>query len=308
MDKSKAPADKAKHSTDRTPGQEKSRAAMWSIISNCGLVTLKLVAGIFTGSVAIISEAVHSAMDLLAALMAYVSVKVADQPADSNHPFGHGKAEHLAALFEGALIIGAAGAIIWKAWKGFMSPEPIPALGLGLLVMFISALVNIIVSRHLFKVGQKTESAALVADAWHLRTDVYTSLGVFAALGGIVIGQRFGLDLTILDPLCAAAVALMILKAGVHLTWEAMGQLLDHSLTAEELELIENHISLYAPQVKGHGAIKTRRSGSCRVVYMELVVNGSMNVEEAHALGEKVALSIQEHFPDSQITFHLEPK
>ena len=295
---------------NQTGGREKSGAAMISIISNTCLVVLKLIAGIVTGSVAILSEAIHSGMDLVAALMAYVSVRVAEKPADSHHPFGHGKAEHLAALFEGLLIIAAGVLIIKQAVQGFMRPEPLPGLGLGALVMLVSAVVNILVSRFLFKVGRRTESAALVADAWHLRTDVYTSLGVFAALGGIMLGARLapGTDLQFLDPLCAVVVALMILKAGVTLSWEAIGQLLDHSLTPEEMELICRHIQAQAPHIKGYGEVKTRRSGSCRMIYMELCVDGSMNVEEAHALGEVLAESIREHFPDSQISFHLEPK
>lgn len=291
-------------------GREKTGAALVSIVSNSGLVLLKLAAGLWTGSVAVISEAIHSAMDLLAALTAYVSVRVAVRPADVHHPYGHGKAEYLAALFEGALIIAAGAGIIWQAAGGFFSPRPIPAPGLGMLVMLVSAAVNILVSRFLFKVGRRTESAALMADAWHLRTDVYTSLGVFAALGGIMLGRKISPDLNLafLDPLCAMIVALMILKAGVKLTWEAIGQLLDHSLTQEELKLVESHIRQYAPKIKGYGNIKTRRSGSCRVVYMELIVDGTMNVEEAHALGDQVAESIREHFPDSQISFHLEPR
>jgi len=310
MDEYKAPVKMAEGESEGRAGREKSGAALVSIISNSSLVLLKLMAGLWTGSVAILSEAIHSAMDLLAAVMAYVSVRVAERPADSHHPYGHGKAEFLAALFEGGLIIVAGGAIIWQAARGFMSPEPLPELGLGVLVMLVSAVVNILVSRFLFKVGERTESAALVADAWHLRTDVYTSLGVFAALGGIMLGQRLspGLNLAFLDPLCAVIVALMILKAGIKLTWEAIGQLLDHSLSQDELKLVKSHIKQYAPVIKGYGAIKTRRSGSCRLVYMELIVDGAMNVEEAHALGDQVAESIKEHFPDCQISFHLEPK
>ncbi|MDR1920761.1 MAG: cation diffusion facilitator family transporter [Candidatus Adiutrix sp.] len=291
-------------------GPEKSGAAMISIISNTCLTLLKLVAGLLTGSVAIVSEAVHSGMDLAAAIMAYISVRVAERPADAGHPFGHGKAEHLAALFEGLLIVAAGALIIRQAVIGFTSPEFLPALGWGVLVMLASAIVNILVSRFLFQVGARTESAALIADAWHLRTDVYTSMGVFAALGLIMLGRRLapetGLDF--LDPLCAGLVALMILKTGVKLTCEAVSYLLDRSLSREELILIKKHIEMYAPCIVGYGDIKTRRSGSCRLVFMELIVDGAMSVEEAHAMGEHVAESIRDHFPDSQISFHLEPR
>ncbi|MDL2259895.1 cation diffusion facilitator family transporter [Deltaproteobacteria bacterium OttesenSCG-928-K17] len=292
-------------------GREKKAAAMVSIISNTTLVILKLGAGILTGSVAIISEAVHSAMDLAAALMAYVSVRVAERPPDLRHPFGHGKAEDLAALFEGLLIIAAGGFVGWKAVNGLFKPEPLPELGLGMMVMLVSGLVNILVSRFLFKVGRRTESAALIADAWHLRTDVYTSLGVFAALAGIMAGARFcpDVNLTILDPICALVVGLMIIKAGVTLTKEAVNQLLDCSLSRDELGLILSHIQARAPEIKGYGPVLSRRSGSRRLVYMVLHVDGDMPLKEAHALGEDLSDDIREHFPgDSEITFHLEPQ
>lgn len=292
-------------------GREKSAAALVSIISNTGLVILKLGAGLLTGSVAIISEAVHSGMDLAAALMAYVSVRVAERPPDHRHPFGHGKAENLAALFEGLLIIGAGGLVAWKAVTGFFNPEPLPELGLGATVMLVSAIVNILVSRFLFRIGERTESAALIADAWHLRTDVYTSLGVFAALAGIMAGGYFWpeTNLTFLDPLCALAVGLMIVKAGVSLTREAIDQLLDCSLGREELGLILSHIQARAPQIKGYGPVHTRRSGSRRLIYMVLHVDGAQPLEEAHALGEELSDGIREHFPeDTLVTFHLEPK
>jgi len=293
------------------PGRDKTGAALVSVISNICLTLMKLVVGLWTGSVAIISEAVHSGMDLVAALMAYASVRVADRPPDSHHPFGHGKVEYLAALFEGLLIIAAGLLIIHQAVLGLLRPEPLPAMGLGAAVMLISALVNIFVSRFLFKVGQRTESAALVADAWHLRTDVYTSLGVFAALGGIILGKRLAPDLNLdfLDPLCALLVALMILKAGLKLVWEeAIKHLLDHCLSPEEIELIQIHVQELAPAIKGCGDIKTRRSGSCRLIYVDLRVDRFLSVEEGHKLGETLVESIREHFPNSQISFHLDPE
>lgn len=292
------------------PGEGKSRAALVSVISNIGLTLMKLAAGLATGSVAIISEAVHSGMDLMAALMAYASVKVADRPPDRRHPFGHGKAENLAALFEGLLIVAAGLLIIRQAALGFFHPEPLPQLGLGALVMLISALVNIFVSRYLFRVGRRTESAALIADAWHLRTDVYTSFGVFAALAGIMIGGRLApeLNLHFLDPLCALLVALLILKAGASLTWEAVENLLDRCLSQEEIDLIQRHIQDQSPAIKGCGSLRTRRSGSCRMIYMELRVDRDLSVEEAHQLGEELSNKIREHFPNSQISFHLDPE
>lgn len=301
---------KASASSLTLNGRQKSRAALTSIISNTALTTMKLAAGFLTGSVAIISEAVHSGMDLLASLMAYVSVRVADKAPDEEHPFGHGKAEHLAALFEGLLIVIAGALIIRQAVGALFNPEPLPALGWGALVMLIATVVNILVSKYLFRVGQRTSSAALVADAWHLRTDVYTSLGVFAALGGIMLGGhlRPGWNLHLLDPLCAMLVAGLILKAGLTLSWEAICHLMDQSLSQEELKLIHEHIKTRSPNILGYGDIRTRRSGSCRLVYMELKVDGALSVDEAHAIGEELSDCIKEHFPECRIDFHLEPQ
>lgn len=291
-------------------GRAKKRAALVSIVSNICLTVLKLAAGIFTGSVAILSEAAHSGMDLVAALMAYISVRVADRPPDAGHPYGHGKAENIAALFEGLLIVAAGGMIIWESAAALLVPHTIPGLGAGAAVMLFSGVVNILVSRHLFRVGKRTESDALIADAWHLRTDVYTSLGVFAALGCIMLGEHLlpGRDFSIIDPLCALAVAMIIFKTGFSLSLDAVNKLLDQSLSPEDLELIMRHIRISAPYIKGYGEIRTRRSGSSRIIYMELKVDGSMNVDEAHRRGEELADSIREHFPDSRIEFHLEPE
>ena len=169
--------------------KQKTRVALLSVISNTALVLMKLVVGIMINSVSVISEAIHSGMDLVAAIIAWFSVRTSSKPADEDHPFGHGKIENVSGTVEALLIFLAAGWIIYEAIKKFIHPEPIETAFWGVGVMLISAITNIIVSQKLFKVGRETDSVALQADAWHLRTDVYTSLGVMVGLALIWIGQ-----------------------------------------------------------------------------------------------------------------------
>jgi len=164
--------------------QKKERVAMLSVASNSFLVLFKVIVGITIGSVSIISEAIHSGVDLLAAIIAMFSVKTSSVPADEQHPFGHGKIENISGFVEALLIFVAAFWIIFEALKKLMEPHEITHAGLGVAVMFVSAVINYFVSRRLFRVGKE-------ADAWHLRTDVYTSAGVMAGLGIIWIGHEF---------------------------------------------------------------------------------------------------------------------
>ena len=209
--------------------KRKTRVALLSVISNTALVLMKLVVGIMINSVSVISEAIHSGMDLVAAIIAWFSVRTSSKPADEDHPFGHGKIENVSGTVEALLIFLAAGWIIYEAIKKFIHPEPIETAFWGVGVMLISAITNIIVSQKLFKVGRETDSVALQADAWHLRTDVYTSLGVMVGLALIWFGHWIfpNYDLNWLDPACAIAVALLIIKASYDLTVQSARDLLD---------------------------------------------------------------------------------
>ena len=169
--------------------KRKASVARLSVISNTTLMLLKLAVGLAIGSVSVISEAIHSGMDLLAAIIALFAVKISGKPADQHHPFGHGKVENISGTVEALLIFLAAIWIIYEAIKKLLNPQPLEDVGWGVAVMFVSAMVNIFVSRTLFKVGKETDSVALQADAWHLHTDVYTSAGVMAGLGIIWLGS-----------------------------------------------------------------------------------------------------------------------
>jgi divalent metal cation (Fe/Co/Zn/Cd) transporter len=187
---------------DAEKNRQKSNVAKLSIISNTSLVILKLAVGTMIGSVSVISEAIHSGVDLLAAIIAFFAVRTSGKPADEDHPFGHGKIENISGSVEALLIFLAAGGIILEAIKKLKDLQPLEEAWIGIVVMLISVLANILVSKNLFRVGKATDSIALMADAWHLRTDVYTSLGVFAGLA-ITFAGKYALpdaDLRWIDP------------------------------------------------------------------------------------------------------------
>lgn len=195
-----------------------------------------MLVGLSIGSVAVISEAIHSAVDLLAALIALFAVHTSAKPADVDHPFGHGKVENISGALEALLIFLAAGWIIYEAVPKLTHPagESIQ-VGWGILVMLFSSVVNMLISQRLFIVGKKTDSIALQSDAWHLRTDVYTSAGVMLGLSIIWLGGKLfpAIDLHWVDPLAALVVALLIIKAAWKLTSEAVRDLLDSRLPEE---------------------------------------------------------------------------
>ena len=202
--------------------RRKSRAALISVASNTTLVVFKLVVGLLIGSVSVISEAVHSGVDLIASLIALFAVRTASKPADEGHPFGHGKVENISGTIEALLIFGAAAYIIFEAVKKLLHPTAVESLGWGVTVMGISAVANFFVSRMLFKVGRETQSVALEADGWHLRTDVYTSVGVMAGLAFMWAAQLVfpTHNWEWVDPVVAMGIALLIIRAAYRLTIE----------------------------------------------------------------------------------------
>ncbi|MDR2455498.1 MAG: cation diffusion facilitator family transporter [Deltaproteobacteria bacterium] len=287
----------------------KSRCAALSILSNSLLIVFKVIAGMATGSVAIISEAVHSFLDLMASLMAWVAVRISDNPPDYDHPFGHGRAENLAALMEALLIVLGGALIARESVLGLFEGKALPSLKAGLLVMLVSTVVNYLISRHLFKVGRALGSPALEADAWHLRTDVYTSLGIFLALLAIEVGRMINPEwkLDFIDSACALLVSFLIMRTGVSLGWDSVSTLIDNRLSPKELLLISDHIQAFYPKVISWRRLRTRRAGPFRIVIVDLVVDGKLPVSEAHAIGLEVVRAICRHFPGADMTFHLEP-
>jgi len=291
------------------PGARKTRVALLSVASNSVLILLKIGVGILIGSVAVISEAIHSGVDLLAAVIALFAVRRASHPADDRHPYGHGKFENVSGTIEALLIFVAAAWIIYSAIRKLIEPQELEAPSWGVLVMLVSAIVNTVVSQRLFKIGRETDSVALQADGLHLRTDVYTSLGVMVGLLVIWVGGRIwpSTDLAWIDPAVAIAVALMIIKAAWDLTKEAARDLLDVSLPAADVEWIPGFVHENWPQVRSFHRLRTRKAGSNRFIDFHLAVEDHMSVGEAHALGDEIVLAIKERLPESRVHIHVEP-
>lgn len=289
--------------------QRKVSAARLSVISNGLLVVLKFVVGIVIGSVSVLSEAVHSGVDLMAALIAAFSVRTSSMPADVHHPFGHGKVENISGTIEALLIFLAAGWILFEAADKLLHPQPVEHVGWGVIVMIVSAATNSIVSERLFTVGRETDSIALQADGWHLRTDVYTSAAVMTSLAAIWFGHRFypGLDLHWLDPLAALVVALFIIRAAIRLTIQSARDLLDVKLPAEEENWIRRIILARRDQVRGYHHLRTRKAGNYRFVEFHIKVDGTMSVEASHDITRELKASIRRRFPDTSVTIHVEP-
>ncbi len=289
--------------------ERKVRVAALSVCSNATLVALKLVVGVAIGSVSVVSEAVHSGVDLLAAVIALFSVKTASLPADRRHPFGHGKFENVSGTVEALLIFAAAAWIIYEAGKKLLHPAPLEAPLWGVAVMLVSTAVNGIVSRRLFQVGRETDSIALQADAWHLRTDVYTSAAVMASLAAIWIAGPFfpGRDLSWLDPVAALAVAFLILRAAYDLTLRSARDLLDVRLPEEEVDWIRRAILEDFPAVHGLHDLRTRKAGPHRFIEFHLKVDPAMTVADSHAITKRCKQRIAERFPDATVTIHVEP-
>ncbi|MFA6112300.1 MAG: cation diffusion facilitator family transporter [Candidatus Latescibacterota bacterium] len=279
----------------------KQTAALLSIFSNSGLVVLKVAAGLAMGSISVLSEAVHSAIDLLASVVAYFSIRKSNEPADSEHPYGHGKFENISGFFEAILIFVAAGLIAWKAVIKLAKPAEMDQLGWGMLVMLASVVVNVGVSRVLFRVARREHSIALEADAMHLSVDVWTSVGVFA---GLVAIHFTGLHL--LDPLVALGVAALILRAAWDLTRRALDDLADRSLPERELSVVEEVIGRY-PEIRGYHRLRTRRSGKQREIDIHIKVAPEADVASAHELCNRVEGEIRAQLPGTYVLIHVEP-
>ncbi|NMC75256.1 MAG: cation transporter [Geobacteraceae bacterium] len=287
---------------DEKNNRLKMRAARISVISNSLLVGAKLAVGITMGSVAVLSEAMHSGLDLMASSIAFYAVGKAGKPADERHPYGHGKWENVSGVVEALLILVAAVYIIYEAVLRLLHGSEIEHLGIGTAVMALSAGVNWFVSRYLFQVARETDSVALEADAWHLRADVYTSAGVLAGLVLIAFTK-----LTILDSVAAIAVAVLIIKSSVELTRSAAADLFDTRLPHEDEEIIRKILSVYTEGCIDFHRLRSRKSGSMRFIDLHLVVPRQWSIEEAHQVSDRIEQEIRGSLANTQVIIHVDP-
>lgn len=285
---------------------EITKVARLSIYSNTILLIMKLVVGFMLGSISVLSEALHSGIDLLAAVIANYSVRKAGKPADDIHKFGHGKFENLSGTIEALLITIAALIILYEAGRKIFFENEFALngelIGAGIAIMGISAVVNFYVSRKIMKVAKHAESIALEADAYHLTTDVYTSIGVFI---GLVLIRLTGYQ--IFDPLLAIIVALMILKASFDLTKRSISGIMDVKLSDDEEELIRSIITEHYSDYAEFHNLRSRMSGAERFVDLHLVVPKNQTVNEAHDLCDHLEKDIKEKIPNLSILIHIEP-
>ena len=284
-----------------------ARTARLSILSNAILIAVKLTVGLVSGSVSIISEAIHSLMDLAAAVKAFFSIRIAQRPADSGHPYGHEKVENVSGVVEAVLIFAAAGLIIYEAAKKLATHEPIQHLELGVAVMLVSGIVNVFVSRRLYKVAHEEQSVALEADALHLKTDVYSSLGVGAGLLVIILLERAAhiAWAAWLDPIVAIAIAALILRESWGMLRKAFGPLVDTSIAPEELAAIQESVARH-PNARVH-SVRTRRAGGKKHIDFHLTVPESMSVKESHHLCDLIEKDLEKRLSHTSILIHIEP-
>ena len=285
---------------------DKTQAASFSIASNTILTISKIVVGFVSGSVSTISEGLHSGIDLIASLISFVAIKNSGKPADKCHSYGHGKIENISGTIEALLIFIAAIVIICESAQKLYSimngGKYTLDTNLGIIVMAISAIMNFLVSTNSIRVAKKYDSIALMADAMHLRTDIYTSLGVFV---GLILVKITGL--VILDSLIALVIALAILKTSIDITKQAISPLLDRSLPEEELQIINEILISHTSEFIDFHKLRTRKAGAERHIDLHLVVSKFNNVGDAHRLCDDIEDAIKDRLAGVQILIHFEP-
>ena len=282
----------------------KERAAALSIVSNTLLIGLKVAAGVVTGSIAILTEAAHSAIDLVASVIAFFSVRKADEPADESHPYGHQKVENLAAAIEGMLIIVGAGVIVFESARRLAEGAEVHSLGIGIAVVGFSAVANLGVSSYLYRQARLTDSPALEGDAAHLRTDAATSLGV---LLGLLLVELTGE--TELDAITALVVAVAIVVAGIRIISRSSRVLVDEALPADELAAVRQAIERHgAPELVGFHKLRARRAGSRRYVDLHVQFRHGTTLQRAHEISHELQGAIGERLRGTDVLIHLEPE
>ncbi|HSC03430.1 MAG TPA: cation diffusion facilitator family transporter [Solirubrobacteraceae bacterium] len=292
--------------TDGTPGtpQIKTRTAALSVVSNSCLILLKVVAGSITGSVAILTEAVHSSIDLVASMVAFFSVRKAGEPADESHRYGHEKLENLAAAIEGILILVGSVAIAFQAIRHLTGGGQVQRLGVGIAVVAFSLVANLIVSTVIERNARKTSSAALEGDAAHLRTDALTSLAVLVGLALVAItGAQW------LDPVVALLVAASIVVTGVRLLARSGRVLVDEALPAGEVAAIRGAIEQFGGRgVVGYHELRTRQAGARRYVDLHVQFRHGTSLEDAHRTAHELQDVIGARLGGADVLIHLEPQ
>lgn len=278
------------------------RYAWLSIGAAVATILLKTWAWWLTGSVGLLSDALESLVNLGGAIMALAMLSLAAMPPDDNHAHGHGKAEYFSSAFEGFLIIVAAASIAYTALERLLNPQPLEAVGIGLVVSLIATVINLVTARILMNVGRTYQSITLEADAQHLMTDVWTSVGVVAAVGLVwLTGWMW------LDPVIALVVAMNIVWTGWQLLQRSAAGLMDVSIPADEIRAIETVLADYRGEGLDFHALRTRQAGSRAFVSLHVLVPGIWTVQQAHDWAERIESDLRDAVPHAHVLTHLEP-
>lgn len=279
------------------------KIAMGSIAIGIVVLALKTLAWRLTGSVALLSDALESTVNVATALAALIAIRIAQRPADQSHPYGHHKAEFLSAVLEGVMIIVAALLILEEAFHGIRNPRPLDAPVLGLAINAFAGAINAVWCSVLIRQGRRLKSPALVADGRHLLSDVVTSAGVILGVSlAIATGHA------ILDPILAAVVAVNILWSGWKVMTASLGGLMDRAVSDDMLRDIRATISGHADGAIEAHDLRTRHAGSMTFIDFHLVVDGETPVAEAHAICDRIEAALRRQLDDAQITIHVEPE
>jgi cation diffusion facilitator family transporter len=279
-----------------------TRYAWLSIAASLVIIGLKAYAYWITGSVGLLSDALESVVNLAAACVALVVLSVVARPADEDHPFGHDKAEYLSSGFEGGMILFAALGIVVTAVERLLHPQALQAVSLGLVISVVASLINLVVARILRSAGRRYDSITLEADAHHLMTDVWTSVGVVIGVGAVALTQWEWLD-----PVVAIAVAANIMRTGFSLLQRSILGLMDTALPAAELQAIADILDRYRVEGMEYHALQTRRAASRRFVSVHILVPGAWSVQKGHDLLERVEKEICALWAHTAVFTHLEP-
>ncbi|MDP4266366.1 MAG: cation diffusion facilitator family transporter [Bacteroidota bacterium] len=282
----------------------KKHVALLSVGSNTSLIILKVIVGIISGSVSIISEAIHSSLDLVAAFVAWISVRKAENPPDEKHPYGHGKYENVSGVIEAILIIVAVLWIVYEAVEKFISNSSVESdnLKYGVIVMVFSGIVNYIISSKLYKVAKREDSVALEADALHLKTDVYTSVGVGFGLLIIWITK-----ISFLDPVIAILVAVFILREACIMLKKAFAPLVDEKLSDEDIKIIVDIINKQEFVCNSPHEIRSRKSGNMKFIDLHIEMNRELILEQVHNICDSIEEEVKQKMKNTEILIHAEP-
>ncbi len=280
----------------------KTGAAKLLISTVIGLVILKLVVGWLTGSISILAQATDSLMDMLAGIITFSAIRIAANPADKEHPYGHGKVEDIAGVLQGILIAIAAGLIIYSSVRRIITGASVEFAETGIAVMAVSIIASFFLSRHLLKVARATASVALEANARNITADIYSALAVLVAMVAVRVTGY-----SVIDPIIAIGVAIYLLKIAKNTIRKPLSGLIDEKLPHAQETTIKDCLAKHSKYVLGYHALRTRRSGSQYYIDLHLVVNKDVSLQQAHDVCDMIEMEIESSLPRANVTIHVEP-